>query len=269
MGNILLLTDFSVGANNAAAYALKLAWQLGFDLILLHVKDVGSDGAIANDTLRKFDDLKNSISAMNPGKDYLQPVLMDIIVKGQLKEGIAKVLKEKEIDLVVIGATDGENKTGFLFGKRVREIIDWVSHPILLVPPAASFKKIENVFYVTDIRYASPQVIARLMRLVQLLRANFSVLHVGVSGRPELPADHAQSLFNDFMANIPGQAPRFLIRNEGSNPEMIIRELFVKHGQDVLAVAHREHHFFGHIFMEHPTEEAVIYKEIPMLVMPT
>ncbi len=266
MGNILLLTDFSVGSNNAAAYALKLARQLGFDLILLHVKDTDDEGA-SNDTLQKFDDLKDKISAINAGNDYRMPVLADIIVKGKLKEGIMNVLKEKEVDLVVIGATDGTNKTGFLFGKRVREIIDSVHYPILLVPPAASFKEIDNVFYVTDIRYANTHVIARLMKIVQLLNANFSVLHVGASGLPELPASYAQSLFNDFMANIPGRAPRFLIRNEGSNPDALIRELFINRGQDILAVAHREHHFFGHIFMEHPTEEAVIYKEIPMLVM--
>jgi len=267
MANILLLTDFSAGANNAAAYALELARQLRFDLILLHVKDTDKGGSSA-DTLQQFEALKSSISETDGEKDDHRPVLVDIVVKGRLREGIASVLKEKDVDLIVIGATDGENKTGMLFGKRVREIIDSVHYPILLVPPAARFKEIRDVFYVTDIRYANLHAVARLVHIVQLLKATLSVLHIGAAGLPELSAQHSQSLFNDFITAVPGQRPRFLIPNQNHKPETLIRELFVNHEQDVLAVAHREHHFFGHIFMDHATEDAVIYKEIPMLVVP-
>ncbi|RQP07547.1 MAG: universal stress protein [Parapedobacter sp.] len=266
MGNILLLTDFSPGSNNAAAYALKLAKQLRFDLLLLHVTDT-EDGN-STDTLQQFDKLKNSISETDAGMDNYQPALVDILVKGKLTEGIAGVLKQKDIDLVVVGATDGENKTGMLFGKRVREIIDSVQYPTLLVPSAARFKEIRDVFYVTDIRYANTQAIERLMRIVRLLKANLSVLHIGASGLPELSKQHTQSLFNELVMTVPGQLPRFLIPNQSHKPETLIRKLFVSQGQDVLAVAHREHHFFGHIFRDHHTEDAVIYKEIPMLILP-
>ncbi len=267
MANILLPTNFSVGSDNAATYALKLAKQLQFDLILLYVKDVDGTESSA-DIAQKFDALKRSIGETDDGRGDQQPALTDIVIAGKLGESIAGALKEKDVHLVVIGATDGENKTGALFGKRVREIVESVHSPILLVPPAARFKEIRHIFFVTDIRYINAEVVRRLTQIVRLLKADFSILHIGASGLPALSAQYTQSLFNDFVTTIPGRRPRFLIPDQNHKPETLIRELSVHHGQDILAVAHREHHFFGHIFKDHLTEDAVIYKEIPILILP-
>jgi len=265
MKNILLMIDLSAKKDNVSQYALKLAQQLKSNMVLSYIIDeAAGDYAQALSELEK---LKEHFENFLRLEDY-KSVITCLVEKGEFASTVQSLVKDLHIELIVMGATDGKNDTGFLFGSKVRDIVDKVNCPILLIPEQVKFQELKNILYVTDIRYSAPEIVTQLAALADPLNVQVSILHVCADGLPDLEDETINDLFIDAIPSSIRQRLKVYKASKKNPAEPVIGQLIADGQQGVLAIAHRKQHFFDHLFTNTPAKEAAIYKQLPILLMP-
>ncbi|MCL4642248.1 MULTISPECIES: universal stress protein [Olivibacter] len=265
MKNILLMIDVANKKDNVLQYALKLAQSLKSNMILsCIIDDRTANYAQAFSELEKIkEDLKGHWVATD-----FKPVITSLVERGVFAETMFNLVKDLHIELILMGAADGKNTTGFLFGKKVREIVDKINCPILIIPEQVVFEGLKNILYVTDLRYTDFKIVMELAKLSEPLHVKLSMLHVCAEGLPDLTEDVIESLFTETISSRVKQRIRIFNAGKHGHAETIINRLMTSEDQGMLAIAHRKHHFFAHLFSDKPAEGAEVYKRVPILLMP-
>lgn len=137
MKTLLVPIDFSSNALDAARYALAGSRQLDVHQVILYH---------SNREKREPEELLlnhlEKIKEQLPGQDDLQ--VLCIVNSHSLSDGIADLVREHRVSLIVMGIT-GRNKVGQkLIGSQAFQIAQSATVPILLIPAKAVFETIEN-----------------------------------------------------------------------------------------------------------------------------
>jgi nucleotide-binding universal stress UspA family protein len=281
MKNILMLTDFSTVADNAAAYAIRLTGELSANLILFHAFDAGKELSAAASVETTDSSYEHAIREYNRkfevfikklkigfNKAGYKPGISYLIKAGKVRDCIGNTVKDQRIDLIVMGAHQYNDFSDFLFGKNVNGVIDEAHCPVLLIPEQTIFKPIKSIFYATDLRYCDIKIIKLLVAFAGPLNASISLLHVCTEGLPELVDIEAVSIFSDTIASRVSYPPLTYSGIRGNDAELTINRIIAQHDMDILAIAHRKYHFFKRIFKGSSTRNMAAYTRIPILVMP-
>lgn len=144
--SILVLTDFSNSAKNAADYATNLAQHVNANVVLLNayaIPDVGFDSwpieeepkyseeslaKLAEETARLHDIVENQ-----PG--VIKPKIESISLEGSIAQNVTTIINEKQdILMVVMGGYKGNGKDDMYFGEEITKILCNVKCPTLIVP---------------------------------------------------------------------------------------------------------------------------------------
>src|SRR5215472_16060887 len=135
--NILFATDFSPAADAAAPFAIQIAGSYGAKVYGVHVNAL-NDYAVAPEAWTVMveaseKEAKEQIQRLN---EQLNSVEHEVVIgQGNITETIANLIKEKEIDLVVVG-TRGRTKLGkALLGSVAEQILRQAPCPVLTVGP--------------------------------------------------------------------------------------------------------------------------------------
>jgi len=156
--NILYATDFSAPSNAALPYILSLARKFGSKIFAVHVisssplpsPPTHAWQAIAAQAAREAKQAMNRLDAA-----WMEIRHESLICRGDIWRALSKVIKEKEIDLVVTG-THGRRGAGkLLMGSVAEKIFRHAPCPVLTVGPNVSaepecFADIHTVLYPTD-----------------------------------------------------------------------------------------------------------------------
>ena len=136
--NILFATDFSPAADAAAPFAIQIARSYGAKVYGVHVNASNDYAALAPEAWTVMveaseKEAKEQIQRLN---EQLRGVEHEVVIgQGNISETIANVIKEKEIDLVVVG-TRGRTKLGkALLGSVAEQILRLAPCPVLTVGP--------------------------------------------------------------------------------------------------------------------------------------
>lgn len=275
MKRILILTDFSAIADNAAHYALKLAYYLHADVVLSHISPVIAAVAEEEDDISKdedvggkFDELCKKYRKLLHEMNHGEPELVCTIRSGSIGGNTEEAVKQGKIDLVVMGCHQYTDFPDFLYGDHVKEVIEHASCPVLLVPEEAKFKNLKGIFYATDLRYCDIQAVQLLSDMAKPFGAKVSLLHVCASGLPELDKEDAISIFLDTISS-QVRYPGVNYNNMGyADAETAINLLVEMHDMDMLAISYRKYHFFSQVFKGCLTKKEAAYTRIPLVVIP-
>ncbi|TKC62118.1 universal stress protein [Pedobacter hiemivivus] len=146
---VIVLTDFTKSALNAADYALFLAVQLKTNILLFHsyyisvseleslqINDYQSLAQTSKSNLEKemnrLNSLNNSIKTsttnFRPEIDYLSE-------GGGISENVCRVIEEKkDIFMLVMSGFKARNNDDFLFGTEIKEVVKKARCPVVIVP---------------------------------------------------------------------------------------------------------------------------------------
>jgi nucleotide-binding universal stress UspA family protein len=155
--NILYPTDFSLAAESALPYVFDTARMFGARVTAVHVR-VPEAGALAPPLAFPYQ--------VEPSKDPIQDVIgaldyqlgalehENLVGEGEVWDFIARVLDEREIDLVVVGT---QGRTGFeklMLGSVAELIFRQANCPVLIVGPNVSHGvhrwDMANILWATD-----------------------------------------------------------------------------------------------------------------------
>jgi nucleotide-binding universal stress UspA family protein len=145
---ILLPTDGSKYANNAAKHAIWLASKSGSELIVLEVIETSSlVGLPAEDLIIKIKEMlkeeaRRSLEEVSEmvtqtkqeGKNQKEFKLSLKTKEGSPADIIIKTIKEENIDLVVMGTSGKHGLDRFLLGSVTEKVVRSAPCPVLVVP---------------------------------------------------------------------------------------------------------------------------------------
>lgn len=148
---ILLPTDFSECANYALSYATSLARQAGAKIICVHVIEpvvptVGYTGMteplpIVDISEQLEDSAERELPKIAEHEECAGLDVEELIAHGDAASEIARVAKERGVDLIVISSHGRTGLGRILFGSTAESVVRHAPCPVLVVKPPAEGNK--------------------------------------------------------------------------------------------------------------------------------
>lgn len=276
MKNILLPTDFSVNAYNAALYSLELFREVQCNFILLNSYEV--DGyykgsvfiarpnlhtmeTIERSTENKLNDLKNDLERISHHTNHRFETVMRNI---PLEYAVNRELTSREIEVVIIG-TQGETAArDVAFGNNTINLMENVTNcPVLAIPSHVKFTGIKEVVLPTGFKLEyGPGDLDYLISLVKSHHAPLRILHIEEAGLDTEQEDNRSSL-EALLEPVPHS---FHYLSYVSVP-IGIYCFTESRGSDMIAFLNKKHSFFENLLFEPLYKKIGNFAQIPVLVM--
>ena len=179
MKTMLIATDFSAAANNAAHYAAALAAGLGLERVLLYHATAG----------QASDHLAGLINTLTT--DLQQILGASVMITTEINsisllKGIRLLVKTHHADMVVVGLT-GENKLGrLLMGSNTARLLGSCPVPLLVIPADCVFQSVKRIAFACDFRNITqdgPYVFIK--DFASRLGAELMIVNVVSGGEPD------------------------------------------------------------------------------------
>ncbi|NRF37691.1 universal stress protein [Pedobacter foliorum] len=281
MKKILIPTDFSVPAENAARYGLELAKVLKADVLLCNAIKVPAQAPMAAQVawpLMDYADLKKEISgdldelvktltgSCFSEEQYCPTVTYETSI-GEVYEVVSTLVKEKKIEMVVMGIAGAGGLTQFVLGSNSKEMIEKAEIPLLLVPFEANFKQIRKIAFATDF---DDQDIASL-QFIAKFAASFDakVIIVHITNKEVAADGKMQSKIDAFLSrvtmdvNYPHIKFEYVWNIDIDNGLEWVAE---QKELDMIAIGHRRHNLLERLFKGSHTQKLSRHTKIPLLV---
>ena len=200
MEKILYATDFSMNAEKAFHFALKMAEKHHAELIMLHVFDIPPvwGPQINYPVEMTLETRKSSISDL---KELSEQFLSDInpkfiaIENTSAIKGILSVITKHKPDLVVLG-TKGKSLLKEIFiGSTTKALVNQSPVPVLAIPKNADYRDFVHVLYASDFREVDIEALRQLIELLKPSKPQIKLIHV--SSENEYNSNQKMEWFKD------------------------------------------------------------------------
>ncbi|MEJ6979220.1 universal stress protein [Pedobacter sp. P351] len=283
MKTILLLTDFSVRAQYAAEYAMRIAVQVKANLLLCHSMEIIENDpmaeqmtwpianhlALQQESLAGLKEiarqLEQNILADKIETDF-KPVITCINDFGKLSVVTANIIEEKKVDLIIMGSHKSNGLARFLFGSHTHDILDNINCPVLLVPESLKFKGIRSIAYATDLTFSDLKVINFLSKIAIPCNARILVSHISPFGISETDSENTKHSIQDLLSQ---EEPKIVYASiKGVNIPKRLIEISGSGKADLLALVHKQYGFFEGLFHSSVSKQMANSSKIPLLILP-
>jgi len=269
--NILLPTDFSNNSENAIAYAADLVKRNEGELSILHVFDVpfmapSSAFTTREKTMKNTEDDMRSISRSKLNDISSSSLVSDIpnlslVRKGEIEEEILEVIKEGDIDLIVMGTKGQTADRGLFMGSVAKGIVQHAPCPVLAVPDEATFNGVTKIVYATDLQQDETITINYLVEFAKIYDASLIILHIDHENEVK---EWSIDLLMDMIdkTSYPKIAYKEMVLN---NVTQGINEYIEEHNPDILAMTTHTTTLYDKIFHKSITKQLLMHTHIPLL----
>ena len=270
MKKILVATDFSPAATNAANYATDLAMALHADLFLLHVTNVPvsfseisvvlTEGELIRDAEKRMQDLKEELSKQTKNKINIETEVSTGVFFQSLKETCDKLKPYA----VVIGAQGKSAVERMFFGEHASYAMRHLTWPLIAVPSGLKYSLIKKIGLASDFDHVIETM--PLEEIKTLVTDFHAELHVLNTGRKQIydPEIVFQSglLQEMFLALKPEY---HFIASEDVDEGII--EFADQHHIDLLIVLPKRHSLIDRMVHTSHTKQFVMYSHIPVMAL--
>lgn len=284
MKTILVPTDFSPAAENAAQYALQLARVLKTNIKLCSAIKVIPEG-FSTETLvwplEDYDSLKKSITAelkavcdrlqlakYNTTGDHTFPRISFTSQVGDVTEVVKDVVDIGRIPLVVMGMSGAGALSRLVLGSQSDNMIDHAHFPLLLIPHDVTYKVIHKIAFATDLNPHDLEVIYSLAAYARNFNAEILIAHIT---NEKYDATEHQKMVDNFLSDVTCKA------NYDKIYYRHVKSIDVEHGldwicqhsfSDMIVMSHSKHNFIDAFFNGSQTKKLARHVNIPMMVYP-
>ena len=184
--NILFATDFSPAADAAAPIAIEIAQRYGAKVYGVHVNRFDDYTAAAPNAWAAMAEAAEKETKEDAGRlnEQLQCIEHEVVIgEGNIWEVVSGLIKEKEIDLVVLGTRGRTGLGRAILGSVAEQILRQSPCPVLTVGPHVNlwsdeYAKMREILYATDLTADCPTAAPYAISLAQENQAHLVLLHV-------------------------------------------------------------------------------------------
>lgn len=257
MTTVIVPTDFSATANNAARYAAQmLTGQYDTLLLLYHVYEKAAEAEEATAGLQQ---LKDALTELGIVKIETRTEESSDFI-GSLD----RLARNNDAQLIVMGITGKNRIEQMLFGSNTLKIVEKNACPVLIVPPAAQFTQIKNVALAADFKDVQTTTpFAPIKNVLQLFRPALHVVNVNSEHYVSLTEEYLQQR-SDMRNMFAAFNPEFYFIGTYDVQETITQFVLDKN-IDVLVTIPRHRTLLTGIFKSSTTKKLVYESAIPIL----
>ncbi|MCX7549038.1 universal stress protein [Xanthomarina sp. F1114] len=271
--NILLPTDFSDNAWNAALYAFNLYAEQTCTFHFLHSTKlpVSASYSMSNkltrtltkNGMKDLSDLKQKAIESNPNPKHSYTVTLS---SSDLKIALEAVIKKRDIDVVVMGSRGITNSAEFIFGSNTVSIIGRVkSSAILVVPDRYEFEVPKNIAFPTDFTRNYGDELIPLKQLTDFYNSNIEILHI--ISQENLSEAYVNNL-NQLKASLENHTYSFRYMPNYISKEQAVKDFIEQFDIDILVMINYQHSFIDSLINEPLIRRLGFQPSIPFLVIP-
>jgi len=269
MKTILVPTDFSEAANNAADYAANFAKEINAKVLLFHVYHMPTTIAeVPIMIITPAELLKENEALLNKEVKRLTKK-GGVEIKHLAKMGFAidEILKEeKNADFIVMGMKGANKLSDALMGSITTEMLRKANIPILVIPEKAHYKKPEKIVFACDYNpKTDAHALDALKMVAKTIGSKIDVLNI----------KHEKSL-----VQVEEAVERTHIKNELNGIEHVhyfyekndlaegINEFVKVHHADLVALIPHRYNLMERLFHKSISKKMVFHSHVPMLCLP-
>jgi nucleotide-binding universal stress UspA family protein len=285
MKTIVVPTDLSPAANNAARYAMHFAKGIKANINLCNALLVPMDAPMAGTIvwpIEDYDSLKASVDEELKTlahklehreqelsvTDTYHPSVNWTSEIGLVTDVIRNMVSNNKANMVIMGMSGASDISDFFLGSNSRDIIDRACFPVLLIPRAFVFNNIKKIAFATDLSDSDIEIIHSLAGIARCFNAEILISHITDNKYEELGSQLAA---DKFLSAVSAKVnyPRIYYRH--------VKSMNVDHGLDwlgehsmidMLVMVHRPHDILDRIFKGSHTQKLAKHIPIPLLVFP-
>lgn len=269
MKKILVATDFSESANNAAEYAINLAKEMNSEVVLLHVYHVPVPDPVVAIPFISPTELEN-LNEVALLKDVTElEKKTGIIVKHQLEMGFAvtEILAlENKFDLIVMGMKGANGLSEVFFGSISTDVMKKTKKPLLLIPENAKYSGLKNIVFACDFDISTAiKTIHPLKELVEIFDSKLLILNV--THKNQVPSFN-ESISGLRLENSLGSINHSYHFPENENLTEEINHFSAIHEANLITIVPHRHTIIDRLFHESTSKRLAFQTDIPLLALP-
>lgn len=277
MKNILVPTDFSDAAKNAATYALHFAKQVKAGKIVLYnayQQPVIVDADITPTPLEMidFNELKD---ISNIGLERFKAQLAQNITDGIIIEtvgdyntldlGLEDICKTYAIDAIVMGVTGGGSFDEAVMGSTAVDVARKSVIPVIIVPPGVTFTPLETVLLACDFKkVVETTPVEPIKQILDETKAKLFVLNIDHNNRNFSAETPFESLMLDTLLH--GYNPEYQFV-DSTDFVHAINNFAEEKSVDLIITIPKKHGFFEGLFKRSHTKQLAFHSHVPLMVI--
>jgi len=277
MKTILVPTDFSATAKNAAIYAIGLAKQIGATKVVLYnayeavVPSISIDPTVPSIMPVDIETYKNiSETGLTSFAEEINHVCDENIVVEKLcnvntlVNGISEAIANTNAELVVMGITGGNAIEENIIGSNTVDVAKAITVPMIIVPPNAAFKTIEEITLAVDLKkVAATTPVGALTKVLDTIKAKFFVLHINDG---EDDGSDKETQVKTLNSLIKKYDPQYFFINNISFIDGINDFVDSKH-VDLLVTIPKKHGWLETLFKKSHTKLLAFHSHVPLMLV--
>ncbi len=264
---LLVPTDFSAAARNAAHYAVQLGSQIHARIVLLSVIEMDTSETVLSNwkkleaqmrktATRDLEKLRTELRAVAKTAD-IQCEITDGI---PFEEAIARYAKAKTIDLIIMGTKGASGLKKIFEGSNTAQLMEISPVPVIGVPAKAVYTGMKKIVYATDFKNAFEET-RRLAKIAALFNASIFVMHC-------LPSKSSKRQDRNIEPELINKAQYGAITFHQVNSDDVdqaIGQFIKKTGADMLVMFTHQRSFFEKLLGQSVTRSMAFQTRIPLL----
>lgn len=271
MKNILVPTDFSDCANDAADYAIKLAARTKAKINFLHLQDTPVDWVKLPKSEEK--NYPETLHEIGVAKSQLYELIKKAESQGARaehtmiyrvgKEVVLNHLESHNYDMMVMGSHGAKGMKEKLIGSNAQHMIRNASIPVLVVKHELD-KAVKKIVFASDFSDVSVESFSRVIAFAKLLDAELDLLYVDTpkqSKDSETVDENMDKLVN-ALENIPAIRTNHI---EANSVEEGIYNFSKENKSDLVAICTHGKSGLQQLFSPSIAETVANHIELPVL----
>jgi nucleotide-binding universal stress UspA family protein len=270
MKTILVATDFSATALNAAQYAADMAKAITADVLLFHVYQMPVIYGEVPVAINTEDMLKNAEKEMIKLKGALVSATMGKLnIETEISEGVFFTELESICErinpyAVIMGSQGTTAAERLLFGGHTTYAVEHLRWPLITVPPQAKFNTIKKLGLACDFEKVTETVpIDEIKMLVNVFNAELHLLHTGKEKVFNTDIPFASGMFDEMFKDIKPKYHFITAKNTDEGIMDFAEKLFI----DLLIVLPKKHGLLYKLMHRSHAKKMVLHSHVPVMVL--
>jgi nucleotide-binding universal stress UspA family protein len=260
MKTILVPTDFSKHSANALAYAASLAEvPAAYTEIPAAVQIEHDIEADAEAELKRMTGQIKRARGSLFNIDYINK-------EGFLIDTLPEIIKEKAVDLIVMGTQGASGLEQLLLGSYTADVAEKVDCPLLVIPAHAAFRKPEKIMYATDFQFNDFQYINQVAAIAQAFDAEILITHISTRVTNKQEEEDLMDWFMEIAETNIGYTKVSYRIFTGENVFEKLNDTVRDGGVQLLCMSTVRRTFFEKLFNSSLTKKMVYQTQLPLLV---
>ncbi len=270
MKKILIPTDFSKHAEYALKVAAQIARKNNGEIILLHMLELphqGSDAVGSGKDIPEIMFFKNAaINRLEDlmDEDYLEGIKVSEVVQFEMAfEGILRISKINEVDLVVMGSHGASGYKEMFIGSNAEKVVRNSEVPVLIIKKEQDNFEVNNFVFASDF---SEEIKKPFEKVVEFANKFDATLHLTMINTPNnfKPTSLSEQIMSEFVADFKVNKYETHVYNE-SNVEKGILNFANSIDADLIGMSTHGRKGLSHFFNGSISEDLVNHASRPVV----